>query len=164
MNLSLVKQTCTEMQSSSTATEDELIQQACEILDRRMFSQEPALSCPAAVSTYLKLKLACEEHEVFAAVFLNAQHQPLAFEVLFRGGIDGAAVYPRQVLKRALFHNAAALIISHNHPSGCIEPSSSNIQLTKRIQEALKLVDVRLLDHFIIGSGEPLSFAERGLI
>lgn len=164
MNLSLVKQTGTELQSSSIAKEDELILQACEILERRLFSQEPVLSCPAAVSSYLKLKLAPEEHEVFAAVFLNAQHRPLAFEVLFTGSIDGAAVYPRQLVKRALFHNAAALIISHNHPSGCTEPSTSDIQLTKRVREALKLVDVRLIDHFIVGSGQPLSFAERGLI
>jgi DNA repair protein RadC len=164
MNLSLVEQTGNDLQSPSIAIEDALILQVSEILDRRLFSQEPALSCPAAVSSYLKLKLAPEEHEVFAAVFLNAQHCPVAFEVLFTGSIDGAAVYPRQLVKRALFHNAAALIISHNHPSGCTDPSSSDIQLTKRIQEALKLVDVRLIDHFIVGSGQPLSFAEQGLI
>jgi DNA repair protein RadC len=144
--------------------EDLIIQQASEILDRRFFSSRPALSTPSKAALYLKHKLAGEAHEVFAAVFLNAQHQPLAFEILFRGSIDGAAVYPRQLVKRALAHNAAALIISHNHPSGCANPSSSDIQLTRRVKDVLKLVDVRLIDHFIIGVGEPLSLAQEGLL
>ena len=88
----------------------------------------------------------------------------MAFEILFRGTIDTATIHPRQLIKRAMAHNAAAVIISHNHPSGCTEPSSADIAITKRIREALTLLDVRLIDHFIVGSGTPLSFAERGLI
>ncbi|MNZ42830.1 hypothetical protein D3C78_604130 [compost metagenome] len=88
----------------------------------------------------------------------------LAFEVLFRGSIDGASVYPRQVVKRALAHNAAALILTHNHPSGVAEPSQADRQLTQKLKEALALVEVRVLDHFVVGDGEPVSLAEYGWI
>ena len=148
--------------ASRRSQEDLLIQQALQILERRMFTRGPQLHTPDEVRDFLKLKLAGHEHEVFAAVFLDSRHRLLAFEELFFGTIDGASVYPRQVVKRALHWNCAALIISHNHPSGCSEPSQADRRLTERLKEALALVDVRVLDHFIVGEGQPLSLAEYG--
>lgn len=124
--------------------------------------RESALESPQAVRDYLKARLRHEPHEVFACLFLDSRHRVLAFEVLFHGSIDGASVYPRQVVKRALAHNAAALILTHNHPSGIAEPSQADRSLTRRLQDALALIDVRVLDHFIVGDGEPLSMAEHG--
>lgn len=164
MNLNRLGESLLVSNPSIAAVEDEIIEQASQILDRRLFTQDAALDSPATVASYLKLKLAAEEHEVFAVVFLNAKLQPIAFEVLFHGTINAATVYPRQVAKRALAHNAAGVIISHNHPSGHNEPSSADIALTKRVRDALELLEVKLVDHFIVGRGEPLSFAERALI
>ncbi len=124
--------------------------------------RESALESPQAVRDFLKAKLRHELHEVFACLFLDTKHRVLAFEVLFYGTIDGASVYPRQVVKRALANNAAALILTHNHPSGVAEPSQADKILTERLKEALALVDVRVLDHFIVGDGEPLSMVENG--
>jgi len=124
--------------------------------------RESALESPQAVRDFLKAKLRHEPHEVFACLFMDTKHRVLAFEVLFYGTIDGASVYPRQVVKRALAHNAAALILTHNHPSGVSEPSQADKILTERLKEALALVDVRILDHFIVGDGEPLSMVEHG--
>lgn len=118
----------------------------------------------AATRRYLKAQLAHEPHEVFACLFLDNRHRVLAFEPMFYGTIDGASVHPRQVVKRALFHNTAAVILAHNHPSGVAEPSAADCQITRRLREALELIDVRLLDHVIIGDGEPVSLAERGLL
>ena len=120
------------------------------------------LESPLAVRDYLKALLRHEPHEVFGCLFLDAKHRVLGFEALFRGTIDTTSVYPRQVVKRALAHNAAALILCHNHPSGIAEPSQADRVLTKRLQKALDLIDVRVLDHFIIGDGDPLSMAEYG--
>ena len=124
--------------------------------------RDSALESPQAVRDYLKAQLRHEHHEVFGCLFLDSKHRVLAYEALFRGTIDGASVYPRQVVKRALAHNAAALILTHNHPSGVTEPSQADRVLTERIKDAMALVDVRVLDHFIVGDGEPLSMAERG--
>lgn len=124
--------------------------------------RDSALESPQAVRDYLKAKLRHEPHEIFACLFLDTKHRVLAFEPLFYGTIDGASVYPRQVVKRALAHNAAALILTHNHPSGVAEPSQADKQLTERLKEALALIDVRILDHFIVGDGEPLSMVEHG--
>lgn len=124
--------------------------------------RQSALESPQAVRDFLKAELRHEPHEVFACLFMDTKHRVLAFEVLFRGTIDGASVYPRQVVKRALAHNAAALILSHNHPSGVSEPSHADRMLTERLKEALSLIDVRILDHFIVGDGEPLSMVEYG--
>ncbi|WP_136478736.1 DNA repair protein RadC [Pseudomonas sp. DG56-2] len=124
--------------------------------------RDSAFESPQAVKDYLKAQLRHEPHEVFACLFLDAKHRLLAFEALFNGTIDTASVYPRQVVKRALANNAAALILCHNHPSGVSEPSSADLHLTLRLKEALALVDVRLLDHFIVGDGEPLSMVEHG--
>lgn len=144
------------------AQENRVIDEALQILDRRLFSRGPELTTPGLVAEYLKLLLVQQEHEVFAVVFLDAKHRVLQFEVLFHGSIDSASIYPRQVVKRALAHNAAAVILSHNHPSGCPEPSLADRVLTARLKEALGLVDVRVLDHFIVGEGRPLSLAEYG--
>jgi DNA repair protein RadC len=122
------------------------------------------LTSPDSVRDYLQLQLAHQEREVFAVLFLDNRHRSLAFEELFFGTIDGATVYPREVVKAALRHNAAAVILAHNHPSGVAEPSQADQAITQRLQEALALMDVRVLDHFVIGSGEPVSFAERGLL
>lgn len=124
----------------------------------------PALENPAAVRRYLKSMLRHEASEVFGCLFLDTKHRPLAFEILFRGTIDRANIYPREVVRRSLLHNAAALIICHNHPSGICEPSDDDIHLTRHLQRGLALIDVRLLDHVIVGDGEPLSMMERGVI
>lgn len=130
-------------------------------LARRKLRRGRALTAPRQSAAYLTLKLAPLEHEVFCVLFLDNRHRVLAFEELFRGTVDGAAVYPREVVKRALGHNAAAVILAHNHPSGVAEPSQSDRQITARLQQALAIIDVRVLDHFIIGE-TAVSFAERG--
>ena len=122
------------------------------------------LDSPQATRDFLNLKLRHLPHEIFGCLFLDNQHQVICFEEMFRGTLDGASVYPREVVKRALSLNAKAVIFAHNHPSGVAEPSASDQSLTRRLQEALELVEIRVLDHFIIGAGEPVSFAERGLI
>lgn len=124
--------------------------------------RDSALESPQAVRDYLKSLLRHEHHEVFGCLFMDSKHRMLAFEVLFRGSIDSASVYPRQVVKRALTHNAAAVIFCHNHPSGVPEPSEADKTLTQRLTEALDLIEVRVLDHFIVGDGEPLSMVEHG--
>jgi len=118
----------------------------------------------ATAERFLRYRLGGRQQEVFAALFLNARHQLLVFEELFRGSVDRAQVYPREVLKRALAYNAAACVLAHNHPSGNPEPSASDIQLTERLQRLLAEVDVRLLDHLVVGRGRIVSMAERGLM
>ena len=144
------------------ATEAELIAQASAILETRLRG-EP-LSSPEASKEFLRLKLAPLEHEVFACLFLDNRHRVIAFETLFRGTIDGASVYPREVVKTALHHNAAAVIFSHNHPSGVAQPSRADEQLTRRLIDALALIDVRVLDHIVASTEGTVSFAERGLL
>ncbi|VVO91137.1 hypothetical protein PS876_02305 [Pseudomonas fluorescens] len=124
--------------------------------------KKPALENPQAVRDYLKSMLRHEPHEVFGCLFLDSKHQVLTFEALFRGSIDNTSVHPREVVKRCLANNAAAVILCHNHPSGNSDPSQADQLLTKRLQEALDLIDVRVLDHFIVGEDEPLSMAECG--
>lgn len=113
---------------------------------------------------YLRLKLAAKEHEVFAVMFLDNRHQLIKYEELFRGTIDGASVYPREIIKRALQLNAAAIVIAHNHPSGVTEPSQADEAITTRIKDACALLEIRLLDHIIVGVTDATSFAERGVI
>lgn len=121
-----------------------------------------ALTDPEATRAYLQRRLAHLPHEVFAVLFLDNRHRVVACEELFRGTVDGAAVYPREVAKAALAHNAAAVILAHNHPSGVAEPSRADRDLTRRLIDGLALVDIRVLDHLVIGDGECASFAERG--
>ncbi len=126
--------------------------------------QRDALSSPQAVRDYLRLQLGSREYEVFMAVFLDTQNRVIATEELFRGSLKETSVYPREVVKRALAHNAAALIFAHNHPSGVAEPSRADEAITQALKQALALVDVRVLDHFIVAAGGGVSLAERGLI
>jgi len=130
-----------------------------EVLDRG-----GALTSPEATRAYLVDKLKAYDHEVFACLFLDNQHHILKFEELFSGTIDSASVYPREVVKKALAHNAAAVIFAHNHPSGINEASHADKAITQRLKSALELIDIRVLDHFIIADGRPFSFAEHGLL
>ena len=123
-----------------------------------------ALNSPAAVRDYLRLALGAREHEVFVALFLDAQHRVIAVEELFRGTLTQTSVYPREVVKAALRRNAAAVILAHNHPSGVAQPSQADELLTRSLIEALALIDVKVLDHFIVAGNQTLSFAERGLL
>ena len=120
------------------------------------------LTDPAATRRYLTARFRDLPHEVFACLHLDNRHRVIAFEELFRGTIDGASVHPREVVRSALKHNAAALVFAHNHPSGVAEPSDADRRLTQRLKDALALVDIRVLDHFVVGDGEVASFAERG--
>jgi DNA repair protein RadC len=123
-----------------------------------------ALADPAAAGRYFAQRLRGLGHEVFAALYLDTRHRALGFEELFRGGLDGAEVHPRILVERALARRAAAVIVGHNHPSGNPEPSAADRAVTARLKQALALVDVRLLDHFVIGDGAPVSMAARGLV
>ena len=146
--------------------EDATIAQAIEILRRRLYYQDaPLLDSPGTVRDYLTLQFAALPHEVFGCVWLSTQNRVLVDEVLFTGTLNSTSVHPREVVKAALRHNASAVIFFHNHPSGSDEPSTADQVLTDHLKKALALVDVRVLDHFIVaGSGRPVSFAERGLI
>jgi DNA repair protein RadC len=143
--------------------------QAVMEMARRTLSEglreRAAFSSPTAVRDYLRLNLSGLTHEIFFALWLDAQHRLLADEELFRGTLSQTSVYPREVVKRALAHNAAAVIFAHNHPSGVAEPSQADEALTHTLLQALTLIDVKVLDHFIVaGQAPPLSFAERGLL
>jgi DNA repair protein RadC len=131
---------------------------------REELQARDSLASPGAVRDYLRLTLAGREHEVFVALFLDAQNRVLATEELFRGTLTQTSVYPREVVKAALRHNAAAVIFAHNHPSGVAEPSRADELLTQALKQCLALVDIKVLDHFIVAGGNVLSFAERGLI
>lgn len=144
------------------ADEDDVIFEALQIYNR-YFSRGEALTDPDKAKDCIKLKLAPLEHEVFLCVFLDNQHKVIASEELFRGTIDGASVYPREVVKTALQHNAAALIFAHNHPSGISEPSQADRLITEKLKTALALIDIRVLDHFVVGESV-YSFAEHGLL
>lgn len=142
--------------------------QAVLEMSRRALQEEmqsgDALNSPRAVRDYLQLQLRGKPQEVFMALFLDAQHRVIATEELFSGTLTQTSVYPREVVKRALHHNAAALILAHNHPSGVAEPSQSDHLLTDALKQALALVDVKVLDHFIVAGSACLSFAERGIL
>lgn len=132
---------------------------------KETLEREGTLTSPQATRNYLCSELQNYSHEVFACLFLDNQHQVIKFEILFEGTLDSASVYPREVVKRALKHNAAAIIFAHNHPSGIAEPSQSDKHITQKLQQALSLVETRVLDHFIVGDGGyAYSFAEHGLI
>lgn len=123
-----------------------------------------AFSDPSQTRQYLSIRLKSYEREVFACLFLDNQHRLISYEELFFGTIDGASVHPREVVKRSLETNAAAVIFAHNHPSGIAEPSQADRRITARLASALALVDIRVLDHMVVGDGEVVSFAERGLL
>lgn len=121
-----------------------------------------ALGDPDEAGRYFTAKLRDRQNEVFACLFLDTRHRPIAFEELFSGGIDGADVHPREVVRRCMAHNAAAVMFGHNHPSGASEPSAADRVITRRLSDALRLVDVRVLDHFVVGDGPAVSFAAEG--
>lgn len=140
-----------------------VLEMARRALAERMKTAD-ALSSPQAVRDYLKLTLARLPHEVFVAVFLTAQNRVIAVEELFRGTLTQTSVYPREIMKRSLAHNAASVIFAHNHPSGEAAPSQADRALTTALADALALVDIRVLDHFIVAPGASLSFAEQGIL
>ena len=139
-----------------------VVEMSRRYLDEKM-KRGDVLKNASDVENYLKLKLRYYPYEVFACVFLDTKHRVIEFEELFRGTIDSASVHPREVVRRVIHHNAAAVIFSHNHPSGVAEPSQADHRITERLKQALSFIDVRVLDHFIIGD-EVVSFAQRGLI
>jgi len=140
-----------------------VVELARRSLQQRL-ADRPAFESPERVREYLQLQLAAREHEVFAVLFLDAQHRLLQFDEMFRGTLTQTSVYPREVVRRALALNAAAVILAHNHPSGVAEPSRADEHLTQQLKAALALVDVRVLDHLVVGQGQVVSMAERGLM
>jgi DNA repair protein RadC len=139
------------------------IELARRSIDERL-KQGAALTSPGAVRDYLRLSLASREHEVFVCIWVDAQHKVIAIDEAFRGTLTQTSVYPREIVKAALKANAAAVIFAHNHPSGVAQPSQSDELLTRNLKEALGLVDVKVLDHFIVAGNQAISFAERGLL
>jgi DNA repair protein RadC len=143
------------------------LQAVLELSARHLLStlqRDSALTSPDHTRRYLSNRLRGRRQEVFACLFLDNRHRVVTYEELFYGTIDGASVHPREVVSRCMTHNAAAVILAHNHPSGVAEPSRADEQITRRLQQALELVEVRLLDHMIIGDGEITSLAERGIL
>ena len=145
------------------ATAKEIFRAANHEAQKR-FNRHPVISSPADTRDYLAQRFVGMEHEVFCALWLDNRNRVIAFDPLFRGTIDGASVHPREVVKRALELNAAAVCLAHNHPSGVAEPSNADEIITRRLRDALNLVDIRVLDHIVCGAMETVSFAERGLI
>ena len=145
------------------ATDEEILDAARSILARRVRRGRP-LSNPHHTRDYLRLALAHLDYELFAVLFLDNRHRVIEFAPLFRGTVDGASVHPREVVKEALARNAAAVILAHNHPSGVAEPSAADELITSRVKDALALVDIRVLDHFVVTGDAIVSFAERGLL
>lgn len=141
-----------------------LIRTAIEAIEAYWGEPGVAITTPAETTNYLKLKFAGLEHEVFGCLFLCNRHKVLGYTELFRGTIDGASIHPREVVKEALKYNACAMVLCHNHPSGDATPSHADKAITHRLKETLQLIDVRILDHIVIGRGEPVSMAKMGLI
>jgi DNA repair protein RadC len=140
---------------------------ARELIKRSLaegFRNADALTSPQSVREYLRISLMGRGHEVFMVLFLDAQHRLIEAEEMFRGTLTQTSVYPREVVKRSLYFNAAAVIFAHNHPSGIAQPSQADELLTRSLREALALVDIKVLDHFVIGGNAVMSFAERGLL
>jgi DNA repair protein RadC len=146
---------------------DTLIEIGRELLERRLLAachDTPVLESPTVVRNFLKTRLAAREHEVFMVLFLNVQHRLIACEEMFSGTLSQTSVYPREVAKKALQFNSSAVILAHNHPSGTPEPSRADEALTRALANALALIDVRVLDHIVVGAASSVSFAERGLL
>ena len=144
--------------------EERAIYRAMHLLEERLRKPGESFNSPSEVRKYLTLKLACEESEQFMVMFLDAQHRLIEAETMFYGTLTQTSVYPREIVKRVLYHNAASVFLAHNHPSGVAEPSMSDRILTDALKQTLSLVDVRILDHFIVAGSEVLSFAECGLL
>lgn len=142
-------------------SDDAIVARALAVLEARMTYGNKICSSKDAIN-YMTLKLSHEPRELFAVLFMDSQHRVLAFEILFMGTINTTPVYPREVVKRALFHNAGAVLFAHNHPSGDPTPSESDRTITMKLRDALALVDVRVLDHIVVGGGSAVSAAEQG--
>ncbi|MCU6244068.1 RadC family protein [Enterobacter asburiae] len=138
------------------------IQEALTLLECQLREPGASFTSSSSIRDWLRLQLTLEEREEFTVLFLDNQHRLIAHDTLFRGTINSMTIYPREVVKAGLKHNAAAAVLAHNHPSGYAEPSSTDRQMTTRLQQALELVDIRLLDHLVVGGMEITSFAERG--
>lgn len=145
-------------------TDDDTITNALAILADRLTLEGPVMNSPQNVKDYCRLKLGGLGHEEFGVLFLTANHALIEFESMFRGTLTQTSVYPREVVKRALQLNAAAVILTHNHPSGCVDPSRADEHLTMTLKTSLSLIDVRVLDHVVVSPTASLSFAERGLL
>jgi DNA repair protein RadC len=150
-------------ETGAEAQDNGIIAEALAIIDRH-WKAGKALTSPRDSAAFLKLKLGAYQWEVFGVLFLDNRHRVLAFEEMFRGTLDGASVHPREVVRAALNHNAAAVIFAHNHPSGVSEPSAADRNITRQLRDALQLIGVCVLDQLVIGAGEPTSMAARGLI
>ena len=147
-----------------TQKESKIIEQAKSIILGRLQREDTKLSGSSAVKDYLFLQFADMPHEVFCVICLDNQHRVLSIEELFRGTIDGAAVYPREVAKTVLAINAAAIVFAHNHPSGVSESSQADISITRKLSKAMEVLEIRVLDHIVVGFESVTSFAERGLL
>lgn len=146
-----------------TIEEKSALDKAAQIIESKISLNE-VFSSPRDVTQYCQYKLLHHEHEVFFVLFLNHKHRLITASEMFRGTIDCASIYPREVVKEALLQNASAVILAHNHPSGDPEPSRADITMTNRLSEALSLMDIRVLDHIVVGNQCCVSFAERGLL
>jgi DNA repair protein RadC len=153
----------TKIATNITSNQEATIQEAIGILQSNL-KHSSAMDSSDTVKRFCMLKISGKKDEHFSCLFLDNQHRLLSFETLFKGTIDGAAVYPRVVLRRSLELNAAAVIFTHNHPSGLPEPSQADIAITKRLREALQLIDIRVLDHIVVGTEGVVSMAERGML
>ncbi|ODS22477.1 hypothetical protein AB835_13915 [Candidatus Endobugula sertula] len=145
-------------------SDDEIIHHALCILEERLNKPDYVVNSPTDVARYLKLHYEGLEYESFRVMFLNSQHGLIRLKELFRGTINSAAIYPREVVKAALAFNAAAVVLSHNHPSGDPKPSQADRHITRHLVDALKLIDVKVLDHIVVGGNDSYSFAEHGLM
>ena len=147
-----------------TVRERQLINRAIHLLESRLFQRDGRITEPSQVADYLRLKLAGEPNEVFGVLLLDGANKIIGYETLFTGSIGQTTVYPRVIVQRALAHNASAVILVHNHPSGLTTPSQTDRVLTRHIQQTLALMEITVLDHFVVGQGEPFSFASAGLL
>jgi DNA repair protein RadC len=147
-----------------TLYSDRLIERALKCLEKRLCYGSVLLDSASAARAYLQLQLAEEKNEVFAVLFLNNSHRLLAFEKMFRGTVNETAVYPRQIVQKVLEHNASAILIAHNHPSGDCSPSVADREITLKLQTIFDTIDVKVLDHFIVSCPNSYSFAEHGLL
>ncbi|MGZ8219567.1 JAB domain-containing protein [Methylomagnum sp.] len=145
-------------------TDEQIIQAAKRLLERRVFRDTPALTSPTLAADYLTLCLASYESEVFGLLLLDSQNRPLAFEQVSQGTVAYALVHPREVVKAVLRHNAVSVVLAHNHPSGSLKPSEADHDITRALKSALAVIGVSVLDHFIVGGGRTFSFAEHGLL
>jgi len=145
------------------AESEEITGYASTLIESKL-RESDALCTPDLMRGMLNLKMRKREYEVFACLFLDNRHRLIEYVEMFRGTIDGASVHPREVVKEALLRNAAAVVFAHNHPSGVAEPSQADMRITQRLKDALALIDVKVLDHFIVGEAAAVSFAERGIL